>query len=118
MSMAVRLTLKDAEERARRAVSALTEYASVVDAFLFGSYVEGRADEWSDIDIAVFIEDFDEYTLSRRVKTNSQIHKKEGYDIELHYFPAEALTDAEPASFAAYVIKHGRSIEIAIEQVE
>jgi len=37
---------------------------------------------------------------------------KEGYDIELHFFPAQTLTDAEPASFAANVIKHGRSINL------
>ncbi|MDP8239860.1 MAG: nucleotidyltransferase domain-containing protein [Candidatus Hatepunaea meridiana] len=115
--MAVRLTLSEVEKRAQRAVSTLSEYASVVRAFLFGSYLDGRADEWSDIDIGVFIEGLEKWDIKKELRTSSDIRMKEGYDIELHFFPAQALTDAEPASFAAYVIKHGRSVKLTSEQV-
>ena len=30
-----------------------------------------------------------------------------GDDIELHYFPAQALESSDPASFAAYVLHYG-----------
>ena len=98
------------EDRARRAVAELSRYVTVVGAFLFGSHVDGRADEWSDIDIGVFVEGLGQWDLMEEIRTSCRIQKEVGNDIELHFFPAHALTNPEPASFANYVIRHGRPI--------
>ena len=44
------------EDRMRLALLALLRHAHPVAAFLFGSHAEGRANVWSDYDLAVFIE--------------------------------------------------------------
>ncbi len=102
------------EERAKQALRVLSRYAQVKVAYVFGSQVEGKTDEFSDIDIGAFIEEFDRWDLQRRVRTIALVQEEAGDDLEIHFFPSEALTNAEPASFAAYVLKHG--IRIAIEK--
>ncbi|RJP75379.1 MAG: nucleotidyltransferase domain-containing protein [Candidatus Abyssobacteria bacterium SURF_17] len=101
------------EERVKQAIRALSQYARVKAVYVFGSQIEGKTDEFSDIDIGVFIEHFDDWDLRRRVRTIALVQEKAGDDLEIHLFPAEALTHAEPASFAAYILKHG--IPVAID---
>ena len=95
------------EQRARAAVACLSRFAAVTAAYLFGSQVEGRADRWSDIDLAVFIEGLEAWDLHDRARIAAQVQKGAGDDIELHFFPAEALQRRHPASFAAWVLNHG-----------
>jgi predicted nucleotidyltransferase len=44
------------ESRGLSAVEVLSGLGAVRAAYLFGSHVEGTPDEWSDIDVAVFME--------------------------------------------------------------
>ncbi|HDP34364.1 MAG TPA: nucleotidyltransferase domain-containing protein, partial [Candidatus Hydrogenedentes bacterium] len=76
-------------------------------AYVFGSQVEGRADAWSDIDVAVFLDGAESWDMQRRAQTMFQVQKGAGLDVEAHLFPSSMLVHPEPASFAAYVIKHG-----------
>ncbi|RLC46068.1 MAG: hypothetical protein DRH70_06275 [Candidatus Coatesbacteria bacterium] len=98
--------------RARAALSVIARQARVRAAFLFGSHVEGRADEFSDIDIAAFVEGAEQWNLTRRVRAAIEAQREIGDDIELHFFAAELLDNAPRASFAAYVQSHGVRIEI------
>ncbi len=98
--------------RARAALEVIARQARVRAAFLFGSHVEGRADEFSDIDIAAFVEGAEQWDLTRHVEAAVEARKQVGYDIELHFFAAELLDEAPKASFAAYVQSHGVPIEI------
>ncbi len=95
------------EERARAAVVSLSRYARVTAAYLFGSQVEGRADRWSDIDLAVFVEGVEAWSLPDRARIAAQVQKEAGDDIELHFFPAKAVQHHHNASFAAWVLQHG-----------
>ena len=95
------------EQRARAAVACLSRFAVVTAAYLFGSQVEGRADQWSDIDLAVFIEGMETWDLHDRARIAAQVQREVGDDIELHFFPAEALEHHHNASFAAWVLHHG-----------
>jgi len=99
-------------ERARSAVRALSRRAHVVDAYLFGSHVCGDPDEWSDIDIAVFVDGLEHWDLFHRVRTTSAVQKEVGDDIELHCYPAESLENPERASFITYVLRHGVQIPV------
>lgn len=94
-------------ERARKAVELVSGYGAVRAAFLFGSQVNGHADEFSDIDIAAFIEGLGEWDLDRRVRVSVEVQKRIGDDVELHLFPAETMDNPLPASFAEYVKSNG-----------
>jgi len=79
---------------------------------LFGSYAQGTADRWSDIDLAVFLEaDLDRWDLMRRAAVAAEVQEEAGDELELHFFPAEALDAPSPASFARYVLDHGLRID-------
>lgn len=98
------------EHRSQYAVEVLSHYTPVAAAYLFGSWVEGNADDWSDIDLAVFLEDIESWDLATRAHTAALVQEKAGDDIKLHFFSARSLHQPEPASFAAYVLTHGVAI--------
>jgi predicted nucleotidyltransferase len=98
------------EHRAQYAVEVLSHYTPVAAAYLFGSWVEGNADEESDIDLAVFLEDVESWDLATRAHTAALVQEKAGDDITLHFFSARSLHQPEPASLAAYVLMHGVAI--------
>ena len=94
------------------ALRALTAHARIAGAFVFGSRVEGVADVYSDIDLAVFVEGAEQWDMSRRARTAARVQEEAGDDIELHFFPATALEHSEPASFATYVKEHGVRVPV------
>ena len=100
------------EEKARTAIVSLSRFAAVAAAYLFGSQVEGTADQWSDIDLGVFVEGVESWDLHDRARVAAQVQKEAGDDIELHFFPAEALHDHDEAGFAAWVLRHGVRLPI------
>ena len=95
------------EDRAAQAVACLRQFASVTAAYLFGSHIEGTADRWSDIDLAVFIEGLESWDLHDRARVAVAVQKEAGDDIELHFFPAASLQQRDEAGFAAWVLHHG-----------
>ncbi|HUV65686.1 MAG TPA: nucleotidyltransferase domain-containing protein [Sedimentisphaerales bacterium] len=95
------------EQQARAAVASLSRFAPVTAAYLFGSQVEGRADQWSDIDLAVFVEGLEAWDLYGRARIAAQVQSEAGDEVELHFFPAESLQRHHSASFAAWVLNHG-----------
>ena len=97
-------------DRSRRALKALARRASVAAAFVFGSRCDGRADSWSDIDIAVFVRGAEDWDMVTRARIFAQVQKEAGDEVELHFFPARALKHADPGSFAAYVMKSGIAV--------
>jgi len=95
------------KKRACEAVDVVARRTPVRAAFVFGSQAAGTAHEWSDIDVAAFIENAHELGLKDRIRLGVETREQAGDDIEIHLFPAQSLTDAHPASFAAYIIRHG-----------
>ena len=98
------------EERLHRLLRFLEQYGDVVDAYVFGSVVEGTSDEWSDIDLAVFLKGAEEWDISKRTRLTVLLQKEFGDELEPHFFPAARLTDHDPASFVKYILTHGISI--------
>jgi predicted nucleotidyltransferase len=97
---------------AARAIEVLGQYASVSAAYLFGSHVDGTAGPDSDIDLAAFIEGEEQWDVRQSTRVIVLVQREVGDDIELHFFPATALKNPEPASFAAYVQEHGIEIRL------
>lgn len=100
------------QNRMRIALRALSRRARPVAAYLFGSRAEGRADEWSDYDLAVFIEGAEHWDLPSLARFCAEIQKEAGDDIELHIFPASQAHNPEPASFAGFIVTHGARLQI------
>ncbi len=93
--------------RALAAVHALGREGVVRAAYVFGSHAEGRADRWSDIDVAAFIEGAESWDPWERARMIVVVQKEVGFDVEPHIFAADSLQTADRASFAAYIIRHG-----------
>lgn len=95
------------KKRLHSAWVALSKQVTPTAVYLFGSRVDGRVHEWSDYDLAVFIEGAEDWDLTSIVKLCSSVQKEAGDDIELHVFPASRIDKPEPGSFSEYVLKHG-----------
>jgi len=76
-------------------------------AYIFGSYAEGRADEWSDLDVAAFMDGVENWDMQRCARAMGRVMEEAGSDVEAHLFPASVLENAPRASFAEYVLRHG-----------
>ncbi len=98
------------EHRSQYAVEVLSHYTPVAAVYLFGSWVEGGADEEGNIDLAVFLEDIESWDLATRAHTAALVQEKAGDDITLHFLSARSLHQPDPASLAAYVLMHGVAI--------
>ena len=93
--------------RALAAAAALRREGVLRAVYVFGSHVEGRAHEWSDIDIAAFMDGVEAWDIWRRTDVIVRVQSQVGYDVEPHLFPASSLTAPEAGSFAAYIIENG-----------
>lgn len=91
----------------RAALRALSCRARPVAAYLFGSRAEGCADEYSDYDLAVFVEGAETWDMPKLARFCAEIQREAGDDIELHVFPGYQAAGPPPASFAAYIVAHG-----------
>ncbi len=98
------------EACARRAIEVLSRSSKVAAAYVFGSHVDGTVDPWSDIDLAVFVENLDTFDLSDRARVTARVQKEAGDDVDLHLVPAEALEQRDPGGFSAWVLAHGVEI--------
>jgi predicted nucleotidyltransferase len=102
------VTISDAIiNRSRDALAVLSRFGQVRAAYLFGSQAEGRTDRWSDIDIAAFMDGVEGWDIRQRAKTMARVQRECGADIEVHLFAASSCENPPPASFAAYILRHG-----------
>ena len=73
------------ENWALAAVKVLSCLGVVRAAYLFGSHVEGTPDQWSDIDVAVFMEGVERWNIDQRAEVMA------GIISETIYWPVSAL---------------------------
>ena len=76
---------------------------------LYGSYAEGRANDDSDIDVAVFSEDFgkDPY---EEMKALFRLRRKIDTDIEPLPFSRDAYFSNDAADFVTEIVRKGKVI--------
>jgi predicted nucleotidyltransferase len=94
-------------DKALLATSVLNEIGVVRATYMFGSYAEGRADQWSDIDVAAFVEGVETWDMEKRAEVMSRVMREVGAEVEAHLFPASVLPTPSQGSFAEYVLQHG-----------
>ena len=92
---------------ASAAVKVLSGLGTVRAAYLFGSHAEGKPDQWSDIDLAVFMEDLENWDIRRRATAMALVSEQVATNVEAHLFPVSALQKPTPGGFAQYILEHG-----------
>ena len=88
---------------AGEAVAFLSRSIRVDKAVLFGSHAGGHPREDSDIDLAVFSDDFRRLSLSQRIDLFSRTIMAVDARIEIHAFTKEDYDHAPDISFARVV---------------
>lgn len=78
-------------------------------AVLFGSYVNGEPDEWSDIDIAVFSRTVRDWTFEDKLVLMNGL-KKVCPDVELHLYSDADLREARPTNFYGHILETGKKV--------
>lgn len=101
----------EVERRARETARVLARRGRLHRVYVFGSHAEGRADRWSDIDIAAFMDGIEDWNLQQRARVMAEVQMEVGFDVEPHLFSSSLLEADDPASFARYVIDHGLPID-------
>ncbi|MGE5340312.1 MAG: nucleotidyltransferase domain-containing protein [Candidatus Omnitrophota bacterium] len=88
----------------------LTEYLrnsfEITDIYLFGSAANGNFTWESDIDIALYLKDYNQHSLKEFAKTLFHVQNTISSRVELHFFPDKT----EPLTFSAYVKNMGQKI--------
>jgi uncharacterized protein len=94
----------------------LVEFTRLVDnefrvyaLILFGSYARGQAHEYSDIDVAVFSDDFGSDLLAD-MKRLFKLRRKVDTDIEPLAFKKEDFLDPSRSDFLIDVVTRGKVI--------
>ena len=95
------------EGQALAVVKVLSGLGVVRAAYLFGSHVEGTPDEWSDIDVAVFMEGVEHWDIDQRAEATALVMEKVGSEVEAHLFPVSDLDNPPRGGFAKYILHHG-----------
>ena len=102
------MTHEEALEAAKRFLSALQQRNVRVErAYLYGSFVSGRADKWSDIDVAVVMPSFDGDGFDFKL-TLMRIARDIDPCLEPHPFLADEFNADFPP--AAEILKTGERI--------
>ncbi len=98
------------EAIAQRTLSLVQARIPILQAYVFGSHVEGTAREDSDIDIAAFSLAVDVMTFAERASLSAQVERQIDAPVELHLFGAKDLAEARPSNFLGYLRTHGKRI--------
>lgn len=96
--------------RALAAVKVLSGLSVVRAAYIFGSHVGGSPDQWSDIDVGVFMEGIEHWDIRQRATSMALVMEQVGSDVEAHLFDASALDNPPRGGFAEYILQHGTRI--------
>jgi len=97
----------DVKRRALAATRTLARLGAVRAAYVFGSQAEGRADSWSDIDVAAFLEGIENWDIQQRAQAMALVMEEVGSDVEAHLLPVSEYEKPEHGSFAEHILKHG-----------
>ncbi|MGB5158899.1 nucleotidyltransferase domain-containing protein [Desulfobacterium sp. N47] len=102
------------EEKVQMAIEVLNRNISISAAYLFGSQVTGKADQWSDIDLAIFADGIEKWDMKDRARAAAKVQKEAGDDIEIHFFPSGVLYEKnrDSAGFASWILAHGVQIDL------
>lgn len=88
-------------------ISLVSDEFPLKSAYLFGSYANGSAKEYSDVDLAIVSDKFEGSRFFDKKKLNKYLLKT-SIDLEIHPFKTEDFTEDNP--FVKEIIKTGLKI--------
>ena len=103
-------TAKELEDILQRTIDEVSRRLSLREAYLFGSYANGTADDNSDIDIALFSPTEDNLALEDRFRLIARVRYAVQAEIELHLYSDKCLKRAEPSNIYGHILATGRKI--------
>jgi predicted nucleotidyltransferase len=93
-------------EKSKQFLNELTRSGVSIDtAYLYGSFAKGNQHEWSDIDLAIFSEQFTGFGFTDKELIAPLNVRREYVDIEVKTFPIKELKDPNP--FVEQIFKLG-----------
>lgn len=101
-------TEAELRESIKKTAIYLGKYFSIKEMILFGSCLSGKAQEWSDIDLAVISEDFKGKSFEEIVQTFAKLAVECTYKVEIHPFTPDDLKSARPTNFLGHIIANGK----------
>ncbi len=90
----------------KEAVDYLNRIFDIVEIYLFGSFIRENFSDESDIDMALFLKDYDKYTLKDFAKILYYIQNHISSRIEIHFFPEKT----EPLTFPDHIKNIGKKV--------
>ncbi len=99
------------ERIAQQTISLLRKRIPIIQAYLFGSHVDGMAHESSDIDIAAFSPEVGNMPLEVKTNLIVSIERQIDAPVELHLFSEKNLAEARPTNFFGYLQTQGKQIQ-------
>lgn len=91
----------------RKFVDLVSAEFNLREVYLFGSYANGIADKYSDIDIAIVSDEFEGSRFWDKKKLNKYLLNFSS-DIEIHPFNSEDFKDSDP--FVTEIKRTGKKI--------
>jgi predicted nucleotidyltransferase len=96
------------EELVRRTIEYLRQWIRVHQAILFGSHARREANEWSDVDLAVFSPDFARMTHRKLMKLLVETSLAVDPSVEIRPYAPRDLKEARPTNFLGHILAEGK----------
>lgn len=95
----------------RKSIKLLKKRIPVEAAYIFGSQVTGKTDEWSDIDIAAFCPGIDDMRIEKKINLKVKVEMELGRTpVELHLYDSSRLKKARPTNIYGLILETGIQI--------
>lgn len=102
-------SLTQINDELKEFVESLTKSYNVLAVVLFGSYAEGKAGDYSDIDVAVFSSDFGKNVFDE-MKSLFKLRRKIDTDIEPLPFTEKDYFEHDRSGFLNEILSKGKII--------
>jgi len=93
----------------KKYIKALEKNITIYKVILYGSWANGKPDEFSDIDLAIFSPDFGKHKL-KELQMLSKLSWKIDESIEAIPYSSNTLLTQNPKNFVYRIIKKGETI--------
>jgi predicted nucleotidyltransferase len=90
----------------KKTITYLNEKFDTPEIFVFGSALTGNFTEESDIDIALYLRDYGNYSLNDFAKILFNVQNQISSRLELHFFPSQS----EPLTFSEHIRSIGEKV--------
>lgn len=103
-------SLSEIKQLIRRFIPRLQPEVRVDKVVLFGSYINGKPDGWSDVDIAVISNDFGKFDFWEQARFLAQRRQSEFSVLEIHPYTLKDYQRASRLTFLGEIKRTGKVI--------